>query len=313
MTADSSVSSSNAPVAQPDDIPGIAFVNGRFAPLAEATVSVFDFGFTRSDVTYDVVHVWQGRFFRLEAHLDRFFASMAALRYSLPYDRDQVRDILIEGVKRTGFRDAYVAMLCTRGRPPIGSRDMRLCENRFIAYVIPFVWLASPEKRERGLHAIISSYFRIPAGSVDPRVKNYHHLDSVRSMWEAYDRGADTAFLLDYDGNVTEGPGFNIFAVIDGKLVTPDAGVLEGVTRHSTMQIATELGLESEERRISAEELRGADEIFITSTGGGIMPVTRVDGRILGNDVPGPITGRLRDAYWRKHSDGWESTPVEYD
>ncbi len=308
------VSPPNPSGAQPvDDIPGVAFVNGRFAPLAEATISVFDFGFTRSDVTYDVVHVWQGRFFRLEAHLDRFFASMAALRYSLPYDRDHVRAILIECAKRSGFRDAYVAMICTRGRPPIGSRDMRLCQNRFIAYAIPFVWLASPEQRKRGLHAIISSYFRIPNGSVDPRIKNYHHLDSVRSMWEAYDRGADTAFLLDYDGNITEGPGFNIFAVIDGTIVTPEAGVLEGITRQTTMQIAAELALPVEVRKISADELRGADEVFITSTGGGVMPVTRVDDRILGNDAPGAVTARLRDVYWAKHSDGWESTLVDYD
>lgn len=264
-------------------------------------------------MTYDVAHVWQGSFFRLEDHLDRFFASMAALRYAIPYDRDQVRSILMECVKRAGFRDAYVAMLCTRGRPPMGSRDMRLCQNRFIAYVIPFVWLASQEKREKGLHVIISSYFRIPSGSVDPTVKNYHHLDSVRSLWEAYDKGADSVFLLDYEGNVTEGPGFNVFAVIDGSVVTPNSGVLEGVTRRTVLEVAAELGLPAQMRKISADELRSAEEIFITSTGGGVMPVTRIDGRILGNDAPGAVTTRLREAYWTRHDDSRYSTPVAYD
>jgi len=296
-----------------EDIPGVAFFNGKFVPVSEATVSVFDFGFTRSDVTYDVAHVWQGSFFRLEAHLDRFFASMDALRYKIPYSRDEVRTILMECVKRSGYRDAYVAMICTRGRPPVGSRDMRLCQNRFIAYSIPFVWLASPEKREKGLHVIIGSTFRIPPGSVDPKVKNFHHLDSVRSIWEAYDKGVDSVFLLDYDGNVTEGPGFNVFAVIGNKVVTPDAGVLEGVTRRTVLELAREQGFVAEERKLSAEELRGADEVFITSTGGGVMPVTRLDGRIYGNDRPGVVTSRLRDGYWARHGQGPDATPVEYN
>lgn len=296
-----------------EDIPGVAFVNGRFVPVSEATISVFDFGFTRSDVTYDVAHVWQGSFFRLEAHLDRFFASMESLRYQIPYSRDQVRAILMECVKRSGYRDAYVAMICTRGRPPVGSRDMRLCQNRFIAYSIPFVWLASPEKREKGLHAIIGSTFRIPPGSVDPKVKNFHHLDSVRSIWEAYDKGADTVFLLDYDGNVTEGPGFNVFAVIGDRVVTPDAGVLEGVTRRTVLELAEAQGLKAEMRKLSADELREADEVFITSTGGGVMPVTRLDGRIYGNDRPGAVTQRLRDGYWARHGSNADATPVDYN
>src|SRR5208282_4167105 len=181
-----------APDASPS---GLAYIEGGFVPIAEAKISVLDFGFTRSDATYDVVHVWQGRFFRLDAHLDRFAASLKALRLKPPESRAEMRAILIECVRRTALRDAYVAMVCTRGQPPAGSRDMRLCRNQFIAYALPFVWLATPERQERGIHAIVSSYARIPARSVDPRIKNYHWLDLVQSQWQAYDRGVDVAIL----------------------------------------------------------------------------------------------------------------------
>jgi len=292
---------------------GLAYIEGRFVPIAEARISVLDFGFTRSDATYDVVHVWQGRFFRLEAHLERFSASMRSLRLAPPESRAEMRAILIECVRRTGLRNAYVAMVCTRGQPPAGSRDMRLCRNQFIAYALPFVWLATPERQERGIHAIVSSYVRIPARSVDPRVKNYHWLDLVQSQWQAYDRGADVAILLDLEGNVAEGPGFNVFAVSDGKVATPEAGILEGITRRSVLELSAALGVPAAARPLASSELAEADEIFLSSTAGGVIPVTRLDGRILGNDVPGPLTMRLREAYWALHESDPEAVAVPYE
>ena len=157
-------------------IAGVAY-DGEFVPVERANISVLDFGFTRSDVTYDVVHVWNGGFFRLEHHLDRFLRSVAKLRMSLPFSRDQLRAILAECVRRAGLRSAYVCMLCTRGRPPQGSRDLRLCRNRFLAYAIPFIWVGGQERQAEGIKAIISTIRRIPPESVDPTVKNYHWLD----------------------------------------------------------------------------------------------------------------------------------------
>ncbi len=296
-----------------DPSAGIAFIDGGFVPIGEAKISVLDFGFTRSDVTYDVAHVWNGQFFRLEAHLDRFLASMNALRLSPAQSRDDMREILMECVRRTGLRNAYVAMVCTRGRPPAGSRDMRLCINQFIAYAMPFIWIANPEKQQKGLHAIVSSFTRIPPQSIDPRIKNYHWLDMVRSQWEAYDRGAEVSLLLDLDGNLTEGPGFNVFVVENGEIATPDTGTLEGITRRTVLDLCAELGLPARVRKIAASELQDADEVFLSSTAGGILPVTRLDNRILGNGAPGAMTMRLRDAYWSKHDAGWEATPVQYE
>jgi len=292
---------------------GVGFADGEYKPVEQLTVSVLDYGFTRSDVTYDVVHVWDGRFFRLEHHLDRFQASMAALRMTIPYDRDAIRAILMECVRRTGLRQSYVAMLCTRGWPPAGVRDLRQCANRFAAYALPFIWIASPEKQQSGLSAVIASRPRIAPESVDPTIKNYHWLDMERSLFEAYDVGADTVILPSLDGVVTEGPGFNVFAVRDGTVITPDSGVLEGITRQTVIDICRRNGIAVEVRRMPLAELRDADEIFLTSTAGGVMPVTQLDGRIYGNGAPGATTTRIRDLYWTWHREEAETTAVVYD
>lgn len=292
---------------------GVGFADGDYMPVEQLSVSVLDYGFTRSDVTYDVVHVWEGRFFRLEHHLDRFTKSMAALRMTVPYDRDAMRAILMECVRRTGLREAYVAMVCTRGRPPPGVRDLRQCRNRFIAYALPFIWIASPEKQRSGLSAVIASRPRIPPQSVDPTVKNYHWLDMDRALLDAYDAGADTVILPSLEGTVTEGPGFNAFAVIGDKVLTPDSGVLEGVTRRTVIDLCRRHGIAIEVRPVPLAEFRDADEIFLASTAGGVMPVTRLDGRILGNGAPGAVTSRIRDLYWAWHRDAAETTPIDYD
>ena len=207
---------------------GIAFVDGGYCPVDEAKVSLLDWGFLRSDANQDTVSVWKGLFFRLEDHLDRFQRNIAKLRMTCPYDRDEVRDIVMECVRRTGFRDAYVQMLMTRGRPPIGSRDPRLCENKLFVFCLPYVWVATPEQQEKGLHLAISKICRIPADSVDPTIKHYHWLDFEMSLFDAYDRGADTTVLIDRDGNLSEGPSFNIFLVRQGRLLTPGAGSWTG-------------------------------------------------------------------------------------
>ncbi len=291
---------------------GCAFIDGEFVPLAEARIPILDWGFLHSDATYDVVHVWKGSFFRLEDHLDRFERSMAGMRLTSPQDRAATRETLMECVRRSGLRDAFVEMICTRGVAPSTSRDPRHAENRFYAFAAPFVWLANEEQRKRGLHLMISSVRRIPPESVDPKIKNYHWIDLTKGLFEAYDRGGENVVLTDGDGNVTEGPGFNVFCLENGGAVTPDAGVLEGITRRTALELCEEAGIETRVEPVSAERFRDADEVFITSTGGGIMPVTRVDDRILGNGVPGPITARLVDLYWSKQEAGWHGTPVDY-
>lgn len=290
---------------------GCAFAEGAYVPLSEAKVSLFDWGFTRSDVTYDVVGVWQGAFFRLDAHIDRFVASMQALRMHIPYDKAQLRAILHGCVRAAGLRDAYVAMVCTRGVPPKGVRDPRLAHNRFYAYAIPYVWIANPEKQQQGLDLHISQRVRIPPESIDPTVKNYHWLDLVQSLFDAYDGGHDTSCMLDALGHIAEGPGFNVFMVKDGAVHTPDRGVLHGISRRTVLELCAQLHIPTHVAPLPVQALRGADEVFITSTAGGVMPVSRIDGVALPG-FPGAVTQRLHAAYWAMHSQAPFCDAVDY-
>lgn len=292
---------------------GAAWIDGRFGPIEEARISVLDLGLTRSDCTYDVAHVWQGSFFRLADHLDRFAASMARLRLDPGYDRAQIESVLHGCVRHAGLRDAYVSMTCTRGRLAPGSRDLRTARPTLYCFAVPFVWIASPERQENGASLWISDMVRIPPDSVDPRVKNYHWLDLDLGLLEAYDHGADLVVLRDLSGALTEGPGYNVFAWSDGRWLTPAGGTLAGVTRRTTIELARQAGQPVEEGRLSDSDLRRAQEVLVTSTAGGIMPVTLVDGQPVGGGAPGPLTRQLRDRYWASHADPRYATPVRYD
>jgi branched-chain amino acid aminotransferase len=292
---------------------GAAFIDGRFMPIAEARIPITDWGYRRSDVTYDVVGVRDGAFFRLDDHLKRFRASMQALRLDPPHSDAEIGAILTQCVRLSGLRDAYVAVDCLRGRPGPGlPYHPAHARNYLAAFAIPWVWLLTAEQRSRGAHMIIAATPRISEQSVDPRVKNFHWADLTRGLFEAHDAGADTCVLLDTDGLVTEGPGFNVFAITGHTIVTPDRGVLEGITRLSIQELAGELGLGYAARALHPADLRDADEVFIATTAGGVMPVSRVDGRILGNDRPGPLTMRLHDLFWSRRAAGWHATPIDY-
>ena len=291
---------------------GSVFIDGDWKPLSEAKISLFDWGFTRSDATYDVASVWKGAFFRLDDHLDRFFASLKKLRMAIPYRRDEVRTILHGCVRAGGLRDSYVAMVCTRGVPPPGSRDPRLASNRFYAYAVPFVWIAPPDKQRSGIDLHVSRRVRIAPESVDPTVKNYHWLDLVQSMFDAYDRGRDTSCVVDVAGNVTEGPGFNVFAVKAGVVSTAARGVLEGVSRRTVLELCEALAIALRVGALPADALADADEVFLSSTGGGVLPIAKVDGKAIGGVFPGPVTQRLHDAYWALHDDPRHRDPVAY-
>ncbi|WP_353017475.1 aminotransferase class IV [Mesorhizobium sp. M1405] len=291
---------------------GVVFMDGQYLPMSEAKISVLDWGFLHSDATYDTVHVWNGRFFRLDLHLDRFFGGMERLRMKLPYDRENIASILNNCVALSGHRSAYVEMICTRGSSPTFSRDPRQAENRFIAFAVPFGSVANKEQLERGLHVAISETVRIPPKSVDPAIKNYHWLDLVKGLFDAYDMGAETALILDTNGHIAEGPGFNVFVVKDGSLRTPAFGVLPGITRRTVFDLCAEIGLSATAVDVSCAEIKAADEVFITSTAGGIMPVTRIDDTAIANGLVGSITRRLMDLYWQKHDEPAWSTAIVY-
>lgn len=287
---------------------GAAHINGQIVPIAEAQIPILDWGFLHSDATYDVIHVWQGKFFRVDDYIDRFFAGMDKLHMSLELSRAEVKQAMVDCVNATGLDNAYVEIICTRGQPAPGSRDPRTCTNKFWAFAIPFVWVLKPE--QTGLSVIISQRQRIPSASVDPTIKNYHWLDLVMGLYEAYDKNAESVLLVDEQGNLCEGPGFNVFLVKGNRLSTPRTGVLHGITRKTVLELAEQQGLEINMCDIHGSEAAQADEIFATSTAGGPMPVIELDGQAINGGQPGPVTLQLKQAYWDMHNDPCYAEPV---
>jgi branched-chain amino acid aminotransferase len=168
-----------------------------------------------------------------------------------------------------------------------------------------------PDQREDGLSIAVSEIQRIPPESIDPKVKNYHWLDFVMGLYDAYGSGAGSVVLQDAKGNLTEGPGFNVFVVKNGTIATPDRGVLEGITRQSAIELAEQFELSVEERAVSVAEAFTADEVFATSTAGGIMPITRLNSEPVADGQMGQMTRLLTEAYWQRHSDPAWSAGVD--
>lgn len=290
---------------------GCAWIDGQYVPIGEARIPITDMGFTRSDCTYDVVAAWQGRFFRMAAHLERFERSCLCLGLRPPVGFERVPEILAECVRRAALQDAYVEMICTRGVPAPGERDPRKVANRFYAFAVPYIWVATPDQQETGIPLVIARQVeRVAPRAVDPTVKNFQWGDFVRAQFEAYERDAHTAVLVDADGHVTEGPGFNLFVYSRGTLLTPADGVLAGITRQTILDLAARERLPVRVTRLDAATLRGADEVFLTSTAGGVMPVSSVDGEVIGDGRPGAVTRLLKGRYWAAHAHGEWVTPI---
>lgn len=293
---------------------GAAWMGGQIIPINEAKIGVTDLGLTHSDIGYDVVPVWKGAFFRLNDYLDRFTTSITALRMDIGMDRGAITQALHDMVAASGLQSAYVAMVAARGSNPIpGSRDPRDCNNHFYAWCVPYVHIVKPDAADQGTSVwIAKSVRRIPQDSVNPRVKNYHWGDFTSGLFEAKENGFETTMLLDHQGNVTEGPGFNMFAVFGDRVVTSNHGVLHGITRQTALEMAQARGMHVETRPLPLDEFWQADEVFMSSSGGGVIPVTRVDERYFSNGAPGPVAMQLRRDYFDWLDRAELRTPVNY-
>ncbi|MBT5038546.1 MAG: branched-chain amino acid--2-keto-4-methylthiobutyrate aminotransferase [Rhodospirillaceae bacterium] len=291
---------------------GIAYSQGRYMPVDEATIPLLDPAFTKSDVVFDVVSAWDGAFFKLEDHLARFRRSCEYIRVKPPCSEDEMRRIMAECAVRSGFDNCCVYFLCTRGRYAGGAAtgDPRESENEFIAYAVPYYWIVPNDRPNAGAHLWVAETIRrAPNEAINQRVKNFNRMDLTRAHFEALDNGADAPVLLSLDGYITEGPGFNVWILKDGKVLAPGENLLEGITRQSVFELCADAGLQAEAADLTKADLQDADEVFVSSTGGGVMAVTLINDKPIGNGAPGITTSKLSDNYWKKRSEGWDSTP----
>ncbi|MEM7217774.1 MAG: aminotransferase class IV [Pseudomonadota bacterium] len=293
---------------------GSAFTQDTYRPIGQGMIPITDAGFIHADAAYDVVSASAGYLFRMNDHIKRFTASCEKFLLENPYTEAETVEILTNLVKLAGLKDAYIWWAVTRGELEGGDRTNPQYTNKFYAFVTPYMFIHGDELRTRGARLKISSeYIRIPKEAVDPTAKNLHWMDMKLSIFEALGAGAEWSVLTDANGVLTEAPGCNIFLIKDGVLKTPASGCLEGITRQTSMELAAELDMEVEIADIPAQQLVDADEAFLTSTAGGIMPVATVNERVLGGaNGPGELTTRLHNLYWEKRWAGWLGDPIDY-
>lgn len=298
----------------PEYAKGSAFTQGEYRPIDQGMVPIQDMGFIHADAAYDVVSASAGYLFRMKDHLERFNASCEKFFLKNPYSDEETVEILSNLVKLAGVKDAYIWWAVTRGKLDMNDRSGTDFENQFYAFVTPYSFIMNDETRVRGGNLMISEEFiRISPKSVDPTAKNFHWMDMKLALFEAMMGGADWSVLTDEAGNLTEATGANIFLVKDGVIKTPAAGCLEGITRQTVLDLADELGIPWEATTLSAQELIDADEAFMSSTAGAIMPAAQVNGKPLGGrNGPGELSTRLHNLYWEKRWEGWLGDPIDY-
>jgi branched-chain amino acid aminotransferase len=274
------------------------WIDGRVVEAAEARIPVTDHGLLYGDGLFEGMRVYGGRVFRLDDHLARFATGAKALALELPGGIARVREIVLETVRAHGAPEAYIRLLATRGVGALGV-DPTSCREPRILCLVDQVALYPQEKLRRGIDLVTVSLRRPPPDVLDPRVKSLNYLNNVLAKLEARQRGADEALLLNQQGQVAEAAVANVFVWRGGALATPPAsdGALEGVTRRTILELAGTLGIPAFERTLGRFDLWAADEVFLTGSGAGVVPVRSLDGRAIGSGRPGPVYEKLRAAF----------------
>ncbi len=288
----------------------IVFLNGHFVEERDAMLSVFDRGFLYGDAVFETAFAWNGAIFKLDCHLERMMRSLRAVCIDLPMTLDALKEAIVETVRRNRLREAYVKWIVTRGMGPGVLLDPTGCVSSVFVFAREYLSLADPAKAAAGISVMISGVKRTPHECLDPRIKNTNYLNLILARIEAIKGGYDDALMLDMQGRLTEAPGYNVFIVKDGTVRTPAEEVLEGVTRETTLELCAVLRIPSETRALHAYDAYTADEVFLTSTAGGFVPIRAVDGRPVGDGRPGPTFRRLREAYQALIESGAHGTPV---
>lgn len=287
---------------------GTAWVNGTFCTAEDAQISIFDSGFMGGVAVFDTLACWQGALFKMERHLARFERSAHAAMIPLLKSGQDLADLVIETTRRSACRDAYVQVIATKGRRPLAHPWTDTAS--LVVYAVPYFWIVPREKVDTGISVIIPSIRNWPSTVVDPKIKNFNRLHGHLAKTESDLAGADDVVLIDANGYLTESRSANLFVVRGGTIWSPRTGILEGITRETVFEIAAALGVPAAERDMTPFDLYVAEEAFLSTTAGGIIPIVQADGRSIGTGAPGQITARVSEAYWARHESGPDLTAV---
>ncbi|MBC7110301.1 MAG: branched-chain-amino-acid transaminase [Archaeoglobi archaeon] len=287
------------------------YINGEFYPEEEAKISVFDHGFFYGDGVFEGIRAYNGKIFKFDEHIDRLYDSAKAIMLEIPMSKEEMKRTIIECLRKNNLRDAYIRPIVTRGVGDLGL-DPRKCKKPTVIIITKEWGKMYGDLYERGLHAISVGVRRISPAALVVNIKSLNYLNNILGKIEANVKGADEAIFLDDNGYVCEGSGDNIFIVKRGRIFTPPALLsLRGITRETVIELCERLGYDLREQNISLFDLYTADEVFVTGTAAEIAPVTKIDGRVIGDGKVGPVTRRLMKEFEKLTEE--EGTPIYED
>ncbi len=274
------------------------YLNGKFVEKRQAVVSVFDHGLLYGDGVFEGIRSYGGRVFKLREHIDRLFESAHTIMLRIPLDKRGMAQVVKQSLRVNRLRDAYIRLVVTRGEGDLGL-DPRKCAEATVFAIADKIRLYPQQLYERGLDLITVATQRNVPEALNPQIKSLNYLNNILAKIEAINAGYEEAIMLSPSGYVTEATGENIFIVKGRALLTPPPyiGVLRGITRQTVMGLAGRQRLAVQEELLTRHDLFNANEVFLTGTAAEIVPVVKIDGRVIGSGKPGPVTRRLLAAF----------------
>ncbi len=276
----------------------VIYCNGAFVPEEEAKVSVFDHGFLYGDGIFEGIRAYYGRVFKLDEHLKRLYESAKSIQLNIGISKVEMQEIVLETLRKNDLKDAYIRLVVSRGKGDLGL-DPTKCPQAAIFCIAAQIKIFEPIMYEMGLEVKTVAIRRNNPDSLSPRIKSLNYLNNILAKIEANQAGVVEGIMLNQEGYVAEGTSDNIFIVREGVLITPplSAGILEGITRDSVLQLAKKLGIEAREELFTRHDLYTAEECFLTGTAAELIPVIKVDGREIGDGVPREVYKQLLAAF----------------
>ncbi|MGD0349835.1 MAG: branched-chain-amino-acid transaminase [Verrucomicrobiota bacterium] len=274
------------------------FIDGKYYDELDAKISVFDHGLLYGDGVFEGIRAYNRRVFKLKDHIDRLFNSARAILLEIPMSPEEVTNAVLEACRENKIRNGYIRLVVTRGRGTLGLNP-KSCKRPSVIVIADKIQLYPPEFYQRGLDIITVPTTRNLHSALNPAIKSLNYLNNILAKIEANNGRCEEAVMLNAEGFVAECTGDNLFIVKNGELFTPplSAGALYGITRQTVIELAGEAGLKVSEPNLTRYDLFNADECFLTGTGAEIVPVVKIDGRVIGAGNPGPITHQLVKAY----------------
>jgi branched-chain amino acid aminotransferase len=274
------------------------FIDGKYYNEQNAKISVFDHGLLYGDGIFEGIRAYNGRVFKLKEHIDRLFYSAKAILLEIPMTHAQIMKAVVDTCRQNKIRDGYIRLVVTRGVGTLGLNPNR-CKKPSVIVIAGKIQLYPEEYYKNGLEIITVPTTRNLHSALNPAIKSLNYLNNILAKIEANNGGVEEAVMLNSEGYVAECTGDNIFIVKGNQLLTPplSAGALYGITREVVMNLAKDSGMQVSEPNLTRYDLFNAEECFLTGTGAELIPVVKIDGRVIGTGKPGAVTKQLVTKY----------------